>query len=120
MWASLDDAPAACPGRPGRGGCRRPCAGTAWAGALPCGEGPTMDRSTTTSVPGTKEPAAAGFRHEALFYRGEEEFLRRATTFVRDGLAAGAPVLVVVDAPKVARLRAALGADSAAVAFAAM
>jgi anti-sigma regulatory factor (Ser/Thr protein kinase) len=79
-----------------------------------------MDSSTTTPVPRTTEPAAAGFRHEALFYRGEEEFLRRATTFVRDGLAAGAPVLVVVDAPKVDRLRAALGADSAAVGFAAM
>ena len=64
--------------------------GTTWSGALPCNEGPTMDRSTTTRQPGTPERAAAGFRHEALFYRGEEELLRRATTFVRDGLAAGA------------------------------
>ena len=79
-----------------------------------------MDRSTTTRRSGTLGTAAPDFRHEALFYRGRDEFLGGATAFVRDGLEAGAPVLVVVDAPKIDLLRTALGDDAAAVGFAPM
>lgn len=60
------------------------------------------------------------FRHEALLYAGEAEFLKSATAFIRDGVAAGEPTLVVVDAAKIDRLRAALGSDAQAVHFADM
>jgi anti-sigma regulatory factor (Ser/Thr protein kinase) len=61
--------------------------------------------------------AAGGrFRHEALFYAGEG-YLGPAVAFIRDGLAAGDPILVVVGGEKIARLRAELGADAARVRF---
>jgi anti-sigma regulatory factor (Ser/Thr protein kinase) len=59
----------------------------------------------------------AGFAHEALFYAGEQEFLEGTAAFVREGLAAGEPVLVVVDARKIDRLRETLGRDAADVLF---
>lgn len=58
-----------------------------------------------------------GFRHEALLYASEEEFLAAATPFIRDGVAAGEPVLVAVDRPKGAELRERLGDDAAGVEF---
>ena len=61
-----------------------------------------------------------GYRHEALFYAGLEGFVERVGPFLRDGIAAGEPVLVVVSAEKIARLRAALGDDAAHVLFADM
>lgn len=54
---------------------------------------------------------ARGFRHEALLYAGEDEFVEGTAAFVRDGLAADEPVLVMVGPAKIERLRAALGAD---------
>ena len=54
-----------------------------------------------------------GFRHEALFYGARDEFLDGTTTFIREGLAARAPVLVVVDDEKIGLLRTALGDDAA-------
>ncbi|HEX2044750.1 MAG TPA: MEDS domain-containing protein, partial [Gaiellaceae bacterium] len=60
------------------------------------------------------------FRHEALLYSGEDEFVARSTAFVRDGVGAGEPVLVVVSARKIDRLREALGADADSVHFADM
>ncbi len=57
------------------------------------------------------------FRHEALFYSGEEEFLAGTVSFVRDGLWAGEPVLVAVGERKTAALKSALGDDSDAVRF---
>ena len=60
------------------------------------------------------------FRHEALLYAGDDEFVERAAAFIRDGVAEGEPTLVVVDARKIARLREALGADADAVQFADM
>jgi anti-sigma regulatory factor (Ser/Thr protein kinase) len=50
------------------------------------------------------------FRHTALLYSGQAEFVERAGEFIREGLALGEPVLVLVIAPKIELLRAELGA----------
>ena len=61
-----------------------------------------------------------GFRHDALLYAGEREFVDATTRFVRDGVAADEPVLVVVGAEKIAALQSSLGPDADAVCFADM
>ena len=60
------------------------------------------------------------FRHEALLYDGEVGFLTGTLPFIRGGVAAGEPVLVVVSAAKIGLLRSALGGDADRVAFADM
>ena len=60
------------------------------------------------------------FRHEALLYAGEDEFVEHATDFIRAGLARDEAVLAVVDARKIRRLRAALDASADHVHFADM
>src|SRR5690242_17664081 len=60
------------------------------------------------------------FRHEALLYAGEDGFVAGTLPFIRDGVAAGEPILVVVDAPKLERLRAELNGDAEHVEFADM
>ena len=65
-------------------------------------------------------PRQAAFRHEALLYAGDEEFLAGTVPFIRDGLEGGEPVLVVVDSAKIAGLRAELGAGAGDVRFADM
>jgi anti-sigma regulatory factor (Ser/Thr protein kinase) len=60
------------------------------------------------------------FRHWAMFYRGEQGFLDGALPFVREGMAAGEPTLVMVSAEKIELLRRALGADPDGVLFADM
>jgi anti-sigma regulatory factor (Ser/Thr protein kinase) len=62
----------------------------------------------------------AGFCHEAFLYGSEEEFLHGTATFIRDGLAAGEPTLVVVDAWKILLLKGELGLDAEHVRFADM
>jgi anti-sigma regulatory factor (Ser/Thr protein kinase) len=54
-----------------------------------------------------------GFSHEALFYAGTRDFVEQIAAFVREGVAAGEPVLVMVRAEKIALLREALGAADA-------
>jgi anti-sigma regulatory factor (Ser/Thr protein kinase) len=61
-----------------------------------------------------------GFRHEALLYAGEDEFVGRVARFVRDGLEAEEPVLVAVSASKIDLLRQALAGDADQVGFADM
>jgi anti-sigma regulatory factor (Ser/Thr protein kinase) len=58
-----------------------------------------------------------GFRHEALLYQGEDDFLARTASFIREGLAAGEPTLVVVSAAKIDRLQACLGDQASGVQF---
>ena len=41
------------------------------------------------------------FSHEALFYAGAAEFVQRTAAFIREGLEADEPVLVVVNAEKI-------------------
>ena len=60
------------------------------------------------------------FRHEALLYAGMADFLAGTVPFVRGGVEAGEPVLVVETGAKIARLRAELGSDAKSVVFADM
>jgi anti-sigma regulatory factor (Ser/Thr protein kinase) len=64
--------------------------------------------------------AASAFRHEALFYAGEDEFIAGTVPFIVDGLERDEPVLVVVNAPKIAALRHALNGAAHDVRFADM
>jgi len=70
----------------------------------------------TTAAPA--HPAQATFRHEALFYSGPEQLAVSAGWFIREGLAAGEPVLVMALAQSIALLRAELGTDAERVLFA--
>jgi anti-sigma regulatory factor (Ser/Thr protein kinase) len=54
----------------------------------------------------------SAFRHEALLYAGATEFLEGTMAFVRDAIRHREPILVIVDAPKIAALKARL--DTAA------
>jgi anti-sigma regulatory factor (Ser/Thr protein kinase) len=47
----------------------------------------------------------AGFRHEALLYEGDHEFVAAATSFIREAVAVNEPTLVMVPGQKVTRLR---------------
>ena len=58
------------------------------------------------------------YRHEAFLYAGEDEFLERPTAFVREGLEAGEPTLVVLKPEKVAALRSELDGHADQVLFA--
>jgi anti-sigma regulatory factor (Ser/Thr protein kinase) len=60
------------------------------------------------------------FRHEALLYAGEVDFLAGTLPFIREGVAADEPILVVVSAAKIGLLRSALGRHADRVAFADM
>ena len=68
----------------------------------------------------TESACTAGFRHEALLYAGSEQFVERTLPFIEEGLEAGEPILVVVDADKIRRLRAALHGSAEKVTFANM
>jgi anti-sigma regulatory factor (Ser/Thr protein kinase) len=62
----------------------------------------------------------SGFRHEAFFYAGEDEFLAGAVPFVRAGLECEEAILVALPRSNRERLRAALGEDGDRVLFASM
>ncbi len=66
---------------------------------------------------GQPNPPGGDLWHQAFLYAGEEEFLAEAAPFVRDGVAADEPVIVVVTAPRAGVLRSVLGADSDRVYF---
>ena len=57
------------------------------------------------------------YRHEAFLYRDAEDFLDGLLPFVRDGIAAGEPVMVAVRPCRSEPLRDALGSDAADVHF---
>lgn len=58
-----------------------------------------------------------GFRHDALFYSGLEEFVDSVGRFALQGVERGEAVLVVVFAEKIARLKAWMGAAASGVVF---
>ncbi|HWH33305.1 MAG TPA: anti-sigma factor RsbA family regulatory protein, partial [Egibacteraceae bacterium] len=58
-----------------------------------------------------------GHRHEALLYRGEDEFVGRVAAFLREGVEAGEEVLVAVSPPKFALLTEALGDAAGGVGY---
>src|SRR4051812_31163371 len=57
------------------------------------------------------------FRHEALFYRGQDEFLAGTVPFIRDAVTANEPVLVAVHPDKAERIRGELNGEAEAVRF---
>jgi anti-sigma regulatory factor (Ser/Thr protein kinase) len=61
--------------------------------------------------------AGAGLCHEALLYRGEEDFLAGVLPFVREGLRCGEDVVVAVGEGRTEPLRQALGGDAERVRF---
>jgi anti-sigma regulatory factor (Ser/Thr protein kinase) len=54
-----------------------------------------------------------GFRHEALLYAGTDGFVEGTLPWIRAAVAAEEPILVVVSAAKIARLREELGSAAA-------
>ena len=66
-----------------------------------------------------REPAGAEdcFRHESLFYVGDDEFLAGTVPFIEDGLEAGEPVLVAVGPQRRALIEQALGPRRRGVGF---
>jgi anti-sigma regulatory factor (Ser/Thr protein kinase) len=65
-------------------------------------------------------PPDGTFRHEAFFYDGDDDFVEGTTAFIREGVTAGEPTLVVVSAAKIHALQRALGTASEKVHFADM
>ena len=61
--------------------------------------------------------ARATFAHEALLYAGVDSFVDGCTAFIREGVAAREPVLVVVATHKIALLREALNGAADGVAL---
>jgi hypothetical protein len=57
------------------------------------------------------------YRHEALLYDGNDDFVGRTLPFIQSAVAAGEPILVAVDKTKIGRLRWALGSDADHVRF---
>lgn len=68
----------------------------------------------------TTYPSLSSFRHEALLYEGADAFVAQTTKFIREGVEADEPVLVVVGAEKIGWLRESLGDLAQQVAFADM
>ena len=60
------------------------------------------------------------FRHEAMLYAGWADFVNRAVPFLRAGIAAEEPILVVESREKIDLLRTALDRDAEHVMFADM
>ncbi|MGZ4431019.1 MAG: anti-sigma factor RsbA family regulatory protein [Gaiellales bacterium] len=73
-----------------------------------------------STAPHHGHPHRDAFRHEALFYSGEEEFVERCASFIRAALAAEEAILVAVAAPKIDLLRQALDEEAGEVQFADM
>jgi anti-sigma regulatory factor (Ser/Thr protein kinase) len=69
---------------------------------------------------GIQAEVVAGFRHEALFYAGDEEFIARSLSLIRDSVAAGEPILVAVSKARIEALQAALDGQTQGVHFADM
>jgi anti-sigma regulatory factor (Ser/Thr protein kinase) len=69
---------------------------------------------------GTARGPDEGFRHQAYFYDGLDEFVPGMASFIRDALVADEPILVVVSAEKIDLLTAELGGDAGDVCFADM
>lgn len=57
------------------------------------------------------------FQHEAVYYQGPESFVARLEPFIREGVAAREPVMVMAPPDRLAALRLALGADATRVRF---
>ncbi|MGI5216194.1 anti-sigma factor RsbA family regulatory protein [Plantactinospora sp. CA-290183] len=54
----------------------------------------------------------SALRHDALFYRGDEDYVTAIRSFVETGLAVGEPVLIAVPGTRLDLLRSALGTST--------
>jgi anti-sigma regulatory factor (Ser/Thr protein kinase) len=68
------------------------------------------------SLPGSEQ----AFRHDALLYSGEEQFLAGVIPFIQDALEAGEPIVVALDRTKLELVSSELGGDAGHVYFADM
>ncbi|HET9672434.1 MAG TPA: sensor histidine kinase, partial [Actinomycetota bacterium] len=75
---------------------------------------------STTTDPRAIDTGGDRFRHDAMFYGGEADFLAKTVPFILEGVDRGEPVLVVVSADRIARLRGALDGRADHVRFADM
>jgi anti-sigma regulatory factor (Ser/Thr protein kinase) len=66
------------------------------------------------------DPARAGYRHEALLYANDDEFMHGTLGFIGDAAAAEEPILVLLDAVKIDMLRRELPGERSRLAFADM
>src|SRR5918995_3411987 len=64
--------------------------------------------------------AGQDFRHEALFYSGEDSFLAGTLPFIRDGMASAEPIMVAVNSEKIELLKSRLNGSAERVLFADM
>jgi anti-sigma regulatory factor (Ser/Thr protein kinase) len=64
-----------------------------------------------------RTPRHPGYRHEAFFYAGRDEFLAGCVPFVAAAVAADEPVMVALVPERLDLLRRALGSDAARVCF---
>jgi anti-sigma regulatory factor (Ser/Thr protein kinase) len=64
--------------------------------------------------------AHGGYRHEAFFYAGHDQFMHGTLSFVHEALRAEEPILVVLGAAKIETLRQTLEDDAREVVFADM
>jgi anti-sigma regulatory factor (Ser/Thr protein kinase) len=60
---------------------------------------------------------ARGFRHEAFFYSGDDEFLQGTVPYLEEGIYSGETVLVVLPEPRMRLIKEVLGAAAEAVEF---
>ncbi|MFF5506159.1 anti-sigma factor RsbA family regulatory protein [Streptomyces roseolus] len=65
----------------------------------------------------TSTTTDAAFVHPALFYRDEDEYVRRTAAFLAEGRAHGEPMAVAVPGPNLELIRTALGADAEGILF---
>lgn len=75
---------------------------------------------TVAEVPDRPCGVHDGYRHEALLYDGAEAFMEGVVPFIDDAVQAEEPILVVLSAAKIDRLREALGDAAEPVLFADM
>jgi anti-sigma regulatory factor (Ser/Thr protein kinase) len=64
--------------------------------------------------------SATEFAHEALLYAGDDGFIDGTLPFVREGLEAGEPMLLVLGADKIERIRGEVNGANGAILFADM
>ena len=73
---------------------------------------PSRRYVTVAPVSADRRDGGSAFRHEAMLYASDEAFVDGTLAFIRDGLEADEPTLVVVDRGEDRALRAELGADA--------
>lgn len=69
------------------------------------------------SAPDAVNGGPAGFQHDAFVYADDDEFVRRAAPFLRDGLIAGEVVLAALPQARIALLQRELGSLADQVTF---